>query len=342
MTQDLRLSIIVPVYNRPDEVKELLESLAQQTDRDFEVLIVEDGSKIKCEDVCKQYDEILNLHYYYKDNSGPGLSRNYGIQRASGNYVLIFDSDCLIPAHYIETVKKELGAEYVDAYGGPDAAHENFTDIQKAISYSMTSFFTTGGIRGGNEKAGKFHPRSFNMGFSKEVFEKTGGYAPIRFGEDIDLTLRILEAGFRTRLIKSAFVWHKRRTDFKKFFKQVFNSGCARINLNKLHPGSLKLVHCLPAAFLYGNIVLILLSIILGICFASIEVSLICIAPLLLYILLLFIDSLRQNSLKVAFLSIIAAYVQLSAYGMGFTLGIWKVWIKGDNEAKAFVKNFYK
>lgn len=342
MTNDLQLSIIVPVFNRPDEVKELLESLAKQTDKDFEVLIVEDGSTLKCDEVCKQYDGILNLHYHYKDNSGPGLSRNYGIQRACGNYVVIFDSDCIIPSHYVEIVKQELSSKYVDAYGGPDAAHENFTDIQKAISYSMTSFFTTGGIRGGNEKAGKFHPRSFNMGFSKEVFEKTGGYAPIRFGEDIDLTLRILEAGFQTRLIKSAFVWHKRRTDFKKFFKQVFNSGCARINLNKLHPGSLKLVHCMPAAFLYGNIGLILLSIILGICLENATISLICIAPLLLYILLLFIDSLRQNSVKVAFLSIIAAYVQLSAYGMGFTLGIWKVWIKGDKEAKAFVKNFYK
>ncbi|MBR5929929.1 MAG: glycosyltransferase, partial [Prevotella sp.] len=232
----MKYSIIVPVYNRPDEVDELLQSLCGQTFKDFEVLIVEDGSVKPCKDVCDKYANILDLHYYAKENSGPGQSRNYGAERAQGEWLIILDSDVVLPNGYLEAVEKTINCQRSTvnsfaAFGGPDAAHPSFTPIQKAISYSMTSFFTTGGIRGGKKKLDKFYPRSFNMGIRRDVYQQLGGFSKMRFGEDIDFSYRIVEAGHQTMLIPEAWVWHKRRTDLKKFFRQVFNSGIARINL---------------------------------------------------------------------------------------------------------------
>ena len=212
----LKYSIIVPVYNRPKEVYELLFSLSNQTFKEFEVLIIEDGSSEKCESVCDKFQDKLNITYIYKDNSGPGSSRNFGMEKAGGDYFIIFDSDCLIPEEYMLEVNTFLQNDYADCFGGPDAAHESFSNTQKSINYAMTSFFTTGGIRGGSEKLGKFQPRSFNMGISKKVFETVGGYGKIHPGEDPDLTFRIWEAGFKTSLIEKAHVYHKRRIDFKK------------------------------------------------------------------------------------------------------------------------------
>ena len=256
----MKYSIIVPVYNRPDEVDELLESLTQQTFKNFEVIIVEDGSVKPCKDVCDKYAGILALHYYAKENSGPGQSRNYGVERAKGEYVIILDSDVVLPTGYLKAIDDELRQNPSEAFGGPDAAHESFTPVQKAISYSMTSFFTTGGIRGGKAKLDKFYPRSFNMGIRRDIYLKLGGFSKMRFGEDIDFSYRIVEAGFKPRLLPEAWVWHKRRTDFKKFFRQVYNSGIARINLEKRHPGTMKLVHLLPTVFTVGVIGLILIS----------------------------------------------------------------------------------
>ncbi len=256
----MKYSIIVPVYNRPDEVDELLESLSNQTLKDFEVIIVEDGSTRNCKDVCDKYADILALHYYAKENSGPGQSRNYGAERASGDYLLILDSDVVLHEGYIQAVEDSLKETPAEAFGGPDAAHPSFTPVQKAISYSMTSFFTTGGIRGGKTKLDKFYPRSFNMGIRRDVYLQLGGFSKMRFGEDIDFSYRIVEAGYKPRLFPEAWVWHKRRTDFRKFFRQVYNSGIARINLEKRHPGTLKLVHLLPTVFTVGVIGLILIS----------------------------------------------------------------------------------
>ena len=237
----MKYSIIVPVFNRPDEVDELLESLTHQTEKDFEVVIVEDGSLTPCEEVCKRYENLMDIHYYYKENSGPGQSRNYGAERAKGEYLLILDSDVVLPEGYLKAVSDELSREPADAFGGPDKAHSSFTDTQKAISYSMTSFFTTGGIRGGKKKMDKFYPRSFNMGIRRDVYLKLNGFSNMRFGEDIDFSIRIFKAGCRCRLFPEAWVWHKRRTDFRKFWRQVYNSGIARINLYKKYPESLKL-----------------------------------------------------------------------------------------------------
>lgn len=350
----MKYSIIVPVFNRPDEVDELLSSLLNQTFTDFEVLIVEDGSQKPCDEVCNKYADRLDLHYLMKPNSGPGQSRNYGAERAKGEYLLILDSDVVLPKGYLNAIEEELKREPADAFGGPDAAHESFTDTQKAISYSMTSFFTTGGIRGGKKKLDKFYPRSFNMGIRRDVYMELEGFSKMRFGEDIDFSIRIFKAGKRCRLFPETWVWHKRRTDFRKFYRQVYNSGIARINLYKKYPESLKLVHLLPMVFTVGVIFLALLLCI-GLFFSfapslssaskaiGIFLCICAIIPVLLYSLLILLDSTLQNkSIKIGFLSIRAAFVQLMGYGFGFLEAWWKRCVKGKDEFAAFEKNFYK
>ena len=350
----MKYSIIVPVFNRPDEVRELLSSLAGQTLKDFEVIIVEDGSKTPCKDVCDEFAGILDLHYYYKDNSGPGQSRNYGAERAQGEWLIVLDSDVVLPEGYLAAVNESLTSRLsplpsCDAWGGPDKAHPDFTPVQKAISYSMTSFFTTGGIRGGKAKLDKFFPRSYNMGVRHEVWNELGGFSKMRFGEDIDFSYRIVEAGHKTALISEAWVWHKRRTDFRKFFRQVFNSGIARINLTKRHPGTLKLVHLLPTVFTVGVIGLVLLSavgrLLMYYC-SNDQWHWLCLlpwGPILLYSLLIFVHSSLQNkSAYVGLLSVPAAFVQLMGYGLGFIKAWWKRCVLGQDEFTAFEKNFYK
>ena len=327
-------SVVIPVYNRPDEVDELLRSLCEQTATNFEVIVVEDGSTIPCKSIVEKYSLRLSTSYFSKENTGPGTTRNYGAQRSNGDYIIFFDSDCIIPPTYFQCVNEFLSRNAIDAFGGPDKAHPSFTVTQKAINYLMTSFFTTGGIRGGNEKMDKFFPRSFNMGFSREVFNITHGFSTMRFGEDIDMSIRILACNFKTALIKDAFVYHKRRTDLKKFFKQVFNSGMARINLYKKHPNSLKLVHLLPTMFVLGTFLLLILTMFCNVLF---------LAPLGIYIFAVFLDSLiRNRSFAVALKSILASFVQLFGYGTGFIAAFWKRIILGKPEVSAFVKNFYK
>ena len=257
----MKYSFIIPVFNRPDEVDELLESLTHQTLRDFEVVVVEDGSDVPCRDVVERYADRLQVHYYDKPNSGPGQTRNYGVERAKGDYVLILDSDVVLPEGYLQAVDHELAATPCDAFGGPDRAHASFSKMQKAINYAMTSFFTTGGIRGGKKKMDKFYPRSFNMGVRRAVYHELGGFSAMRFGEDIDFSTRLIRSGHVSRLFQSAWVWHKRRTDLRKFFKQVHNSGIARIHLTKRHPGTLKAVHMLPAVFTLGCALLVVLAV---------------------------------------------------------------------------------
>lgn len=337
----MKYSFIIPVYNRPDEVDELLDSLVRQTVKDFEVVVVEDGSAIPCRDVCSKYSQKLDIRYFAKPNSGPGQSRNYGVERAGGEYVIILDSDVVVPEGYIAAVDKELSDSPADAFGGPDCAHPSFTDTQKAISYSMTSFFTTGGIRGGKKKLDKFYPRSFNMGVRRDVYNRLGGFSKMRFGEDIDFSIRIFKAGCRCRLFPSAWVWHKRRTDFRKFFRQVYNSGIARINLYKKYPESLKLVHTLPMVFTVGVLAMLLLCVVLV--FAKPSLAWLPLAPLVLYCLLILADStLKNHSVRIGLLSIASAYIQLMGYGFGFIGAWWKRCVKGQSEYSAFEKTFYK
>lgn len=345
----MRYSFIIPVYNRPEEVDELLDSLTRQTVKDFEVIIVEDGSDTDCREVVERYASRLSVHYHSKKNSGPGISRNYGAEKAKGEYLIVLDSDVVVPEGYLKAIDDELSIEDADAFGGPDRAHESFTDTQKAISYSMTSFFTTGGIRGGKKKLDKFYPRSFNMGIKRDVYLNLGGFSKMRFGEDIDFSIRIFKAGLRCRLFPEAWVWHKRRTDMRKFFRQVYNSGIARINLYKKYPESLKLVHLLPMVFTIGVIVLVLISAAGRILMEYDSVDKwywLCATPwfpILLYCLLIFADSTRQfGSIKIGFLSIGAAFTQLMGYGCGFIEAWWKRCVKGKDEFQAFENTFYK
>lgn len=313
-------SVIIPVYNRPAELRELLVSLTQQTYRNFEVLVIEDGSVDKADGVVAAFADQLRVHYFYKENSGQGFTRNYGFERATGDYFVIFDSDALVPPHYFSTVNGHLQNGWLDAYGGPDAAHPDFTPVQKAISYAMTSPFTTGGIRGRRKNlGGTYHPRSFNMGLSRDVWEKTGGYTLSRMGEDIELAIRILKNGFRTGLIPDAFIYHKRRTHFGPFFRQLRFFGRARINIARYYPQELKPVHAFPALF-----TLLLVSVPI---WALVSPPLFWLATgaLLAFSILILIDASRQEkSLKVGLLSVVAAFVQLTGYGTGFLGEAWK------------------
>ena len=345
----MKYSFIIPVYNRPNEVDELLQSLTTQTLKDFEVVVVEDGSSITCQDVVNRYAKVLNVRYYNKPNSGPGQTRNYGVARAQGEYVLILDSDVVLPQGYLQAVDDELQHHACDAFGGPDRAHKDFTPMQKAINYAMTSFFTTGGIRGGKKKMDKFYPRSFNMGVRRDVYNKLGGFSKMRFGEDIDFSIRIFKAGCRCRLFPESWVWHKRRTDFRKFFRQVYNSGIARINLYKKYPESLKLVHLLPMVFTVGVILLVLTSAVGRLLMHYDDIDRwywLCAAPwlpILAYCVLIFIDATKQyRSAKIGGMSIAAAFVQLMGYGCGFLSAWWKRCVLGKDEFQAFEKTFYK
>ncbi len=308
-------SVIIPLYNRPAEIKELLHTLTQQTYTNFEVLVIEDGSQNAAKEIVESFAPQLNIHYFFKPNTGQGFTRNYGFERAKGDYFIIFDSDCLIPAIYLETVNQQIALHSLDAYGGPDAAHHSFTPIQKAISYAMTSVFTTGGIRGKNKNAGgTFHPRSFNMGLSRRVWETVGGFSITRMGEDILYSIAIQQAGFKTALISEAIVYHKRRTSFAQFWKQLHFFGRGRINIYTYYPAQLKAVHFFPALFTFFVGFTFIANIF------NFAIAGDCNFLLSIYTLLIFFDALGKNkSLKVAFLSIFASYIQLLAYGFGFT-----------------------
>lgn len=330
-----KYSIIVPVYNRPDEVQELLETLEKQTFKDFELVLVEDGSSEPCEEIANQFRDKIDIRYFFKPNSGPGDSRNFGFEKANGDYFLLFDSDCLIPETYMENLDKALAERPLDCFGGPDAGHESFSDIQKAINYSMTSFITTGGIRGGKKQLDKFTPRSFNMGLSREVWEKVGGFCNLHPGEDPDLSFRIMKAGFKTGLIRDTFVYHKRRIDFKKFWKQVYKFGVVRIILSKWHKGTFKAVYGLPTAFLLGNVTLILLGILLQ--------NPLFFIPIDLFFFVVFWDALfKTKSLKIAFIAMFTSFIQLIGYGWGFLKAFVKLNLFGMEEKKAFPDFFFK
>lgn len=318
-------SIIVPVYNRIGEVEDLLESLSRQSSKEFEVVLVEDGSTERCGEVAAKYSGVIDVKYFYKENEGRSIARNYGMERASGEYFLFFDSDCVIPPQYVETLRAALNRNYTDCFGGPDAAHDSFTDTQKAINYSMTSFLTTGGIRGGKVQLEKFVPRTFNMGFSRKVWEKVGGFREM-FSEDIDMSTRIRQAGFSIALIRDAFVYHKRRTNLKAFCRQIYVFGMSRITLYILYPDSLKLVHWLPAVFVAGVLAMAVLSALVSWWF---------IAPLAAYLLAVFMCALFSvKNLKIALLSVVTSVIQLGGYGIGFLKAyFWKILLRhGRNE----------
>lgn len=332
---EVNFSFIIPVFNRPAEIEELLMSMQQlHTDRNFEVVIVEDGSTLTSEEVVEKYRDHLRISYYKKANSGPGDSRNFGMKKATGNYFLILDSDVILPPQYLTEVEKELRKDFVDCFGGPDAAHEGFSAVQKAINYSMTSFLTTGGIRGGKKMMGKFQPRSFNMGLSKKAFEQSGGFGRIHPGEDPDLALRLQKSGFRTKLFPEAFVYHKRRIDWNKFYQQVYKFGLVRPILNQWHPESQKITFWFPSLFSLGFVAAVLLAIF------GIEYVL---YLYLIYFTVLFLHAANENrSVKIGAFSVWAALVQFFGYGLGFCRSTCYIRILNKDPQKRFPKLFFK
>ena len=310
-SETIKFSIIVPVYNRPEEIDELLSSLCHQTfDKSFEIVIVEDGSNQNCEDIIGKYASTLNIKYFLKQNTGAGLSRNFGMQHASGNYFIILDSDVLVPENYLHTVFSSLEKNYTDTFGGPDAAHTSFTAKQKAINYAMTSFFTTGGLRGGKNNKGDFQPRSFNMGISKDAFFKSKGYSSRKIGEDIELSVKLKELGFTSQLIHEAYVFHKRRSTFKQFYYQTFKFGFERPLLTKQFPKTTKLTYWFPSLFILGFV----FSLILLVFNFSYPIIL-----FFIYFLIIFLHASFENkNLKIGLLTIWATMIQFFGYGMGF------------------------
>jgi glycosyltransferase involved in cell wall biosynthesis len=333
----MKYSIVVAVFDRPDELDELLHSLRAQTFTDFEVIVVDDGSTKKADAVCTQHASALNITYYWKTNSGPGLSRNYGCRRARGDWFIYLDSDCTVPPEYLHHVDTAVTTQHLDAFGGPDREHGTFTPIQKAISYSMTSILTTGGIRGSAVRTGgAFHPRSFNMGMTRDVFNATEGFSSMRFGEDIDLSLRIIAGGFTVGLITDAWVYHKRRATWKQFYRQVFNSGLARINLFIRHPRSLKVTHFFPAAFTAYLFIALVMSV-------TQPTGWYALLPLALYVCaILMHGAIRYRSLTLGVLCGVASVIQLVGYGLGFATGILTRIVLGRPEQGAFVETFYQ
>lgn len=315
----MTFSIIIPVYNRPDEIADLLESLCQQTDKGFETIIVEDGSTVRCLEQVKRYDGLLDIQYFYKDNEGRSIARNFGMERARGDYFIFVDSDCILPPEYISVLRRQLESNYTDFFGGPDAAHESFTDTQKAINFAMTAFLTTGGIRGGKIQMEKFVPRTFNMGFARHIFHKVGGFREM-FSEDIDMSTRIRNAGSSPRLLRDVFVYHKRRGNLRKFWRQVHVFGMSRITLQLLYPGSMKAVHWMPAIFTIGSAGLIAAS------FFQPWALL----PLGAYIAALWGTALHSTrSVKIATKAVAASLIQLYGYGTGFIRAyVWKILLR--------------
>lgn len=326
-------SIIIPVFNRSEELEELLETIATQRFRDFEVVVVEDGSQQPCEHVVDKFKSKFPIKYVVQENKGPGPARNTGAENAIGRWLIFLDSDCMLPADYLDLVSCETDCEDFDCFGGPDKPHPSFNIKQKAIGYAMSSVLTTGGIRGAKENLDIFYPRSYNLGVRKSVFKVLEGFSEMRFGEDLDFSMRLLKKGYSTRLIKSAFVFHKRRNNFRSFFKQVYNSGIARINLEIRHKGTLKLVHTLPSVFVLGHAGIFALSF-----FNPFLLLLLLIVPTVIYFHAL--NETKEH--KTAFWAIPAAFTQTFGYGLGFIEALILRKILKRKEFHAFRSNFYK
>lgn len=330
----LSFSFIIPVYNRPEEVKELLESFVNMASAtDYEIVIVEDGSTISSEEIINKFSDTLNISYYKKQNSGPGDSRNYGMKKAKGNYFIILDSDCLLPENYLTTVLKSLSTDYVDCFGGPDAAHESFSNLQKAIDFSMTSIITTGGIRGGKKSVDKFQPRSFNMGLSKKAFEATHGFSSIHPGEDPDLSIRLIKLGFKTKLIPEAYVYHKRRISWSKFYKQVYKFGMTRPILNKWYPETKKITYWFPTIFISGLFISVLL-----VFFKNYYLLL----AYIIYFIVAFLIAFYKKNAIVAFMVIPTILIQFLGYGWGFLKSTVTLAFSSKQADELFPNLFFK
>ena len=328
-------SIIVPVYNRPDELAELLESVDRQEFRDFEFILIEDGSEQKSDKVLEGYKEKFPSKYLDLVNQGPSLARNSGMEVAEGEYFLFVDSDCILPPDWLMKISDSLKDEPVDCFGGPDRAAEEFNDVQKAISFAMTSFLTTGGIRGGGRQLDKFHPRSFNLGISRKLYNEMGGFPVTRMhpGEDMVFSIELIRRAYKTALFKNAWVYHKRRSTLRQFFRQVYRFGYTRYVISKVYPETRKAIYYLPSLFLLGLVFLILTGALLHIFY---------LIPVLFYLILIFLASgIGNSSFKVGAISTITSIIQLCGYGWGFLKSLFRIEILGKDDYGVLNKGFY-
>ena len=341
-------SIVIPVFNRPDEIDRLLQSLTLQDDKNpFEVVVVEDGSTIDAEQVCNKYSNQLEINYYFKSNSGPGDSRNYGMSKAKGNYFLILDSDCVLPCHYLSTVRKALSTSYTDCFGGADAAHESFTFFQKVVNAVMTNPLSTGGIRGRKKGLTRFQPRSFNMGVSKQLFEATGGFGTIHPGEDPEFVFRAWDLGFKTRFVEGAEVFHERRIRLNSFVKQIYKFGSVRVILNRMHPKYQSRLFLLPSLFTAGwifLIVLLLISFLFNVKALFLDYVNLGISLYLLYSVLFFASNwYRSKSLRIAVVSVPLMFIQFASYTYGYLRSSIKlIGVTGDRIQAKLPEFFFK
>ncbi len=329
------ISIIIAIYNRKDELFELLNSLSRQTDKDFEIIVVDDGSHINLRPTTELFNESLDIQFFRKENSGPGLSRNYGARRAKNDWLVFVDSDVIVEADYIANIKKNISEIPCDAFGGADKAHRGFNLMQKAISYAMTSVFTTGGIRGSKKSVTKFQPRSFNMGVRKSAFQTVGGFSEMRIGEDPDLSMTLWENGFQTVFFDNIGVYHKRRTDFGKFSRQVYQFGCARPILNQRHPKYVKLSFMFPSLFLIGFVIGFVEYLFL-------QKGLVLMLYGIYTWIVLFHALWKTRNISIAIMSVIAAYIQLFSYGYGFLKSWFLLNILRMKPEDAFPHHFHR
>jgi glycosyltransferase involved in cell wall biosynthesis len=328
-------SFIIPVYNRPGELAELLASIARQTFRNFEVVVVEDGSDLRSDFLVEKYSSEMAIEYIDLMRSGPSRARNVGTLAANGDYYIYVDSDCILPEDYLGKIDRFLETNPLDFFGGPDRASGNFNTTQKAISYAMTSFLTTGGIRGGKKKVDRFYPRSFNMGISRNAFSAVGGYPETRMhpGEDMVLSIELIRNGFASGLIRDAYVYHKRRTSLRKFFKQVYGFGKTRLIISRVYPDTFSPLYLVPSLFLIGCLLLVLLAPVAG---------LLALMPILAWMGLVFLDATLQNwSVLTGLVAVAASVIQLFGYGAGFLMAVWSVFVMRKDEYRVFAKGFY-
>lgn len=327
-----KFALISPTFKRPDEVTEFLDSLRKldyPKDK-FEIILGDGTPGDELRPLIYPYQKDLPLKIYYEEFLPVSNARNRAAELSTAQFFIFLDSDCIIPEGYLKAVEFFLDAHpQINLFGGPDAASEDFTDLQKAISFSMTSFLTTGGIRGGSSSVTTYHPRGFNMGISAELFNKVGGYDEnFVCGEDVELSMRLIKAGAKSAFIEEAHVFHKRRTSIKQFRRQVFRFGAARPLLAKAHPGNLKITHLFPLAFtVYRHVSAILFLLVF---YFNLSVLSLPFAMYVLYMVAVFFSALKKEGLSVALLAVQTTNTMNAGYGIGFLRNYLEVYLKGN------------
>ena len=338
-------SIIIPSFNRADELSELLKSFEQlDFPKDaYEVIIADDGSTDTTAELVKKFQDkkSFTLTYCSQQNKGLGAARNLGMENAAGDFFVFVDSDVTVPPHWLNEIDLGLSREKADAFGGPDTYLDSFPALLKAINYSMTSFITTGGLRGKKgRKLAKFYPRSFNMGLSRKLQEKIGGFGNLRHGQDIEYSSRIIRSGAKVFFAEKAFVFHKRRTNLRRFLRQVFNWGIARINLYQIDPSMFEPLHAAPAAALILVLTVSAAAVFSPLFFWLFKIGLV--SGLLVLLFSMADAAIKYKQLKPSFYLPLVIPIQVFAYGAGFIYNFIRRAVFKKDVKTGFKKNYYK